>query len=425
MDIRIKGHRKIKGNITMPGDKSISHRSAIIASIADGITEIDGFSDGRDCLDTLICLKNLGLNIDKKENKVIIYGKGMHLKRLSSNLYAGNSGTTVRLLSGILAGQAFSCVIDGDESLKKRPMNTLVKPLSLMGAHINLNEGKLPLRIKGGCLKAIDYRMHTASAQVKSALLLAGLYTDGPSRITEPCKSRNHTELMLESFGARLYSSGNSTIIYPAKKLTGQKIQVPGDISSAAFFIAAALITPASKICIRNVGLNKTRTGIIDAFKAMGGDIKISDLRYQSGELSGDIEAYSSALKGISVGGDIVPRLIDEIPVLAVAASLADGITVIKDAGELKVKESDRIATVATELGKMGACIKKMDDGLVISGVRHLHGAMVDSHCDHRLAMALAVAGLASDGVTCIRNFGCCGVSFPGFYKTLNSVCVQ
>ncbi|MDI6602346.1 MAG: 3-phosphoshikimate 1-carboxyvinyltransferase [Thermoanaerobacteraceae bacterium] len=424
MDITIEGRKRIYGTIKVPGDKSISHRAAIIGSIASGVTEIEGFLTGHDCMDTLNCFRRLGVYIKVDGDRVIIEGGGLHLKRPSDILYAGNSGTTARLLSGILAGQAFESAIDGDESLRKRPMDRVVLPLSMMGADITAVDGRyLPMRIEGGNLKAIDYNMYLASAQVKSAILLAGLYADGPTQVVEPFKSRNHTEIMLDSFGAKLICKNNSTIIYPAEKLIGQKVIVPGDISSAAFFIVAALILPGSEIEISNVNLNETRAGIIDVLKSMGGDIKIYDEKFQSGEKSGEIVVKSSTLKGIAIGGDMIPRLIDEIPVLAVAASFAAGTTVIRDAAELKVKESNRIETVWQELSKMGACIEKLDDGLAISGVAKLKGAIVDSHNDHRIAMALAVAGLAADGETLIQNFECTDISFPGFYDMLNSVC--
>ncbi len=424
MDIRVDGKKSIRGGISVPGDKSISHRAAIIGSIAEGITEIDGFAGGYDCLSTLDCLKRLGVCIERKGDIVRIKGRGLYLKRPSEVICAGNSGTTARLLSGVLAGQAFDCVIDGDASLRKRPMSRVIHPLSLMGARIASDSGRLPMNIAGGSLHAIKYEMPVSSAQVKSAILLAGLYADGPTMVTGPFGSRDHTELMLPCFGAKLQCSDNGAVVYPAQRLEGQRVPVPGDISSAAFFIVAALLLPESEIYIRNVGLNETRTGILDVLKAMGGDIRIYGGKYLGREAAGDVAAKSSALKATSIGADMIPRLIDEIPVLAVAACFAEGTTFIRGAGELKVKESDRIRTVAQELNKIGARIEKLNDGFAITGVDRLHGVAVDSHNDHRLAMALAVAGLAADGCTTIRNGGCSDISFPGFYDELNAACV-
>ncbi len=417
--------KSLNGTITVPGDKSISHRAVMFGSIAEGITEITGFLTGDDCMSTISCFKKLGINIEIDKDKVWVYGKGINgLRKPSEVLDVGNSGTTIRLISGILAAQPFSCEITGDESIQKRPMNRVIKPLSLMGAKIKgINkDGFAPLHIDGTKLNSMEYELPVASAQVKSAILLASLFADKPTAIIEPVASRNHTEIMLNYFGADIKNKDGKIISTPVKQLYGKKVAVPSDISSAAFFIAAGLIMPDSHIIIKNVGVNKTRTGIIDAFKTMGGNIKIINESNDSGEAVADIEVKTSNLKGITLEGDIIPRMIDEIPVFAVAALFADGITTVKNAEELKVKESNRIAVMAEELGKMGAKVEETDDGMIIKGNTSLHGAEVYSHNDHRVAMSLAIAALKAYDQTIINNADCVNISFPSFYDYIEKL---
>ncbi len=417
----------VKGEINVPGDKSISHRSVMFGSIAKGVTEIDGFLTGADCLSTIDCFRKLGIDIELQRSggKVTVKGKGLRgLRDPIETLYAGNSGTTTRLMLGILAGQEFVSTIDGDESIRKRPMGRVIKPLKLMGADISgvANDTLCPVTVKGGSLHGIDYTLPVASAQLKSALVLASLYADGNTTITEPAKSRDHTELMLNFFGANITSEGLLVLSKPITELFGQKINVPGDISSAAYFIVAGLIMPNSELTIKNVGINETRTGIIDVLKSMGGHIELSNIRLVNNEEVGDITVRSSSLNGTVIDGDIIPRLIDEIPVIAVAAALASGTTVIKDAQELKVKESNRIKTVVTELSKAGADIYETDDGMIINGGKPLNGANFESYFDHRIAMAMAIAALVADSQSVINNADAVDISFPGFFDLLRKI---
>ncbi len=417
--------KRLRGSIMVPGDKSISHRSVMFGSISSGLTEINGFLQGADCLSTISCFRKMGINIINENDRVLVEGKGLHgLTPPSGTLDAGNSGTTARLISGILAGQSFTSRLDGDASLQKRPMDRIIKPLRLMGADINGHDGTscVPLTITGGPLRGIDYASPVSSAQVKSCVLLAGLYADGVTSVTEPSLSRNHTELMLSSFGADLTSKGRTASIRPARELYGQKVTVPGDISSAAYFIAAGLIVPDSEILIENVGVNPTRDGIIRVCLDMGGDITLMNKRTQGGEPVADLLVRSSSLHGTAVEGDIIPTLIDEIPVIAVLAAYAGGETVIRDAAELKVKESDRIAVVTDALSLMGADVTGTDDGMVIRGGRPLHGAAIRSFMDHRIAMSFAVASLNAEGVTSIEGAEIVDISYPGFFEDLRSV---
>jgi 3-phosphoshikimate 1-carboxyvinyltransferase len=404
MDIEITKKRNVKGVVNVPGDKSISHRAIMFGSIAEGDTIIEGFLKSDDCFSTINCMRKLGVNIDIDKDDVYVKGNGMYLRECPDILDAGNSGTTMRLLSGILAGQKFTSTITGDESLRKRPMKRIIKPLNMMGAEITaIDDNYAPLIIKGNVLKGINYKTEVASAQVKSCIMLASLYADDETIIEEPFLSRNHSELMLNYFGGNFESYENRIVCHPVERLHGCKICVPGDISSAAYFIVAASILPQSEILIKNVNVNHTRTGIIDVIKKMGGNIEIKDERVLNNEPVADIIVKSSCLKGIEIGGEIIPRLIDEIPIIAVAASYADGETVIKDAEELKVKESNRIDTMVSELKKMGADIEATSDGMIIHGKETLNGALVDSYNDHRVAMSLSIAALKAEGSTKIK----------------------
>ena len=415
----------LKGEVTIPGDKSISHRAVMFGSLAEGTTEVTNFLQGADCLSTISCFRKLGIQIENTADSILIHGKGLHgLSESSETLDTGNSGTTTRLISGILSGQSFTTILNGDASIQTRPMKRIMTPLSMMGADITSLNGNncAPLRICGGHLHGITYQSPVASAQVKSCVLLAGLYADAPTSVTEPVLSRNHTELMLTGFGAKVTSSGTTAIIEPEPDLKGMKIEVPGDISSAAYFIAAGLIIPNSEILVKNVGINPTRDGILRVAKEMGGDITILNEKISGGEPTCDLLVRSSSLKGVTVGGEIIPTLIDEIPMIAVMACFAEGTTIIKDAQELKVKESNRIDTVVTNLKAMGAHIEATDDGMIIEGGYPLHGAVIDSHLDHRIAMSFAVGALGADGETTIEGADCVKISYPEFYETLESL---
>ena len=424
--------RGLKGEVTIPGDKSISHRSIMLGSIALGTTEITHFLEGADCLSTIDCFRKMGVEIERKPSSILVHGKGLRgLTAPASTLNVGNSGTTTRLISGILSGQNFATTLSGDDSLNSRPMKRIMTPLNTMGAHIrSLNDnGCAPLHIRPGALHGIHYQSPVASAQVKSAVLLAGLYADSPTSVTEPALSRNHTELMLQGFGAYvatdLHTDGTATAhVEPCKELYGQQICVPGDISSAAYFIAAALLVPGSELLVKNVGTNFTRAGFLNVCKAMGADIETVSQTIEGGESRADLLVRYSHLKGTVIEGDIIPTLIDEIPMIAIMAAFADGQTVIRDAAELKVKETNRIDTVTAGLKAMGADITPTDDGMIIEGTGHLNGASIQSYLDHRIAMAFSVAGLASDGETQIVDSQCVDVSYPEFYATLNSVSI-
>ena len=415
----------LKGEVAIPGDKSISHRAVMFGSLAEGTTEVTNFLQGADCLSTIFCFRKLGIEIENTSQRILIHGKGLHgLTEPSDTLDTGNSGTTTRLISGILAGQRFTTVLNGDASIQTRPMKRIMTPLSMMGADITSLKGNdcAPLRICGGQLHGIAYTSPVASAQVKSCILLAGLYADAPTSVTEPVLSRNHTELMLAGFGAHVTSSGTTATIEPEPDLNGMKIEVPGDISSAAYFLAAGLMIPNSEIMIKNVGINPTRDGILRVAKEMGGDITILNEKTSGGEPTCDLLVRSSSLKGVTIGGEIIPTLIDEIPMIAVMACFAEGITTIKDAQELKVKESNRIDTVVTNLKAMGAHIEATDDGMIIEGGYPLHGAVIDSHLDHRIAMSFAVGALGADGETTIEGADCVKISYPEFYQTLEKL---
>ena len=421
-----KKANSIHGELTIPGDKSISHRAIMLGSIADGTTEIANFLQGADCLSTIACFRQMGVTIENSTDKVIIKGNGLHgLHPPKNMLDVGNSGTTTRLMSGILAAQNFSCSLNGDASIQKRPMGRIITPLSQMGADIISIRGNgcAPLQINGRQLHGIEYQSPVASAQVKSSILLAGLYADGTTSVTEPSLSRNHSELMLSSFGANVTSKDTTATIEPAAKLYGQQIIVPGDISSAAYFIVAGLILPNSEILIKNVGINPTRDGILRVCKAMGASITYENKREVSKEPVADLLVRSSSLHGTEIGGDLIPTLIDEIPAIAVLACFAQGTTIIKDAQELKVKESNRIDEMVNNLSKMGADITATDDGMIIHGGKSLHGSTIESKLDHRLAMSFAIAGLMADGETDIHGAEVVETSFPTFYKDLARLC--
>ena len=415
----------LKGEVSIPGDKSISHRAVMFGSLAEGTTEVTNFLQGADCLSTISCFRKLGIEIENTSQRILIHGKGLHgLTEPSDTLDTGNSGTTTRLISGILAGQRFTTILNGDASIQTRPMKRIITPLSMMGADITSLKGNdcAPLRICGGQLHGITYKSPVASAQVKSCVLLAGLYADAPTSVTEPVLSRNHTELMLAGFGAHVASSGTTATIEPEPDLNGMKIEVPGDISSATYFLAAGLMIPNSEILIKNVGINPTRDGILRVAKEMGGDITILNEKTSGGEPTCDLLVRSSSLKGVTIGGEIIPTLIDEIPMIAVMACFAEGITTIKDAQELKVKESNRIDTVVTNLKAMGAHIEATDDGMIIEGGYPLHGAVIDSHLDHRIAMSFAIGALGADDETRIEGAECVKISYPEFYQTLEKL---
>jgi 3-phosphoshikimate 1-carboxyvinyltransferase len=415
---------RLKGAFSVPGDKSISHRAVMLGSIAEGKTEIRGLLTGDDCLRTIDCFRKMGVHIERDGEDVTIYGNGLNgLKEPNEVLDVGNSGTTIRLMLGILANAPFHACITGDESISKRPMDRVVNPLRDMGAKIDgrKNGSHTPLGIRGGSLAGIDYISPVASAQVKSAVLLAGLGADGTTSVTEPQLSRDHTERMLRLFGCMVEEDGLKKSIKGNQKLKGTTIHVPGDISSAAFFLVAGAIVPNSELTLLNVGINPTRTGIIDVLQKMGADLKV-DATDEGMEPAANITVRTSSLKGIEIGGDIIPRLIDEIPIIALAATQAEGATVIKDAAELKVKETNRIDTVVKELSKMGARIEGTRDGMIIYGKTPLHPATVNSHGDHRIGMMLAIASCLAKGETIIENSGAIDISFPRFFERLEQI---
>lgn len=417
----VKPALHLKGEITVPGDKSISHRAVMFGAICQGTTHITGFLNGADCLSTISCFGKMGIKIDINGQSVTVHGKGMHsLTPPTEILYTGNSGTTTRLLAGLLGGQGFDAIIDGDESIRKRPMKRIRTPLEMMGAKISSDF--CPLSIGASKLHGISYTLPIASAQLKSSIILASLYADGETVITEPQKSRDHTELMLSAMGADISVKGKFITSKPVEKLHSIDIDVPADISSAAFFMVAAAITKNSQITIKNVGINETRSGIIDVLKLMGANIKIENERLSGMEKVCDITVSSSELHGCTFGGDIIPRLIDEIPVIAVAAAYAKGETIIKDAEELKVKESNRLDAIVCELSRAGVDIEATNDGMIIRGGAPICGATFDTYGDHRMAMSMAVLALGAVGDSVIKNPKVVDISFPDFFDTLSSL---
>ncbi|MEJ9149450.1 3-phosphoshikimate 1-carboxyvinyltransferase [Bacillus smithii] len=417
-------HSHLRGVIHVPGDKSISHRAIMFGSIAQGKTTIRHFLRGQDCLSTIDCFRKLGVHIEEDGQQITILGKGWEgLEEPKDILYTGNSGTTTRLIMGILAGRPFHSVLMGDESIGRRPMDRVVLPLREMGASISGREnGKFtPISINGGSLQSIHYKMPVASAQVKSALLFAGLQAEGTTVIEEMAPTRDHTEKMIKEFGGECIREGMTISVKGSQSFEGRDIYVPGDISSAAFFLAAGAIIPGSEIILKNVGLNPTRSGIIDVLKEMGADLELSDLS-SNGEETGTIVIRYSQLKGIEIGGSLIPRLIDEIPIIALMATQAEGETVIKDAEELKVKETNRIDTVVGELKKLGADIESRKDGMVIRGKTALKGGKVSSFGDHRIGMMLAIAALLSKDPVDLENPECIAVSYPNFFDDLQKL---
>jgi 3-phosphoshikimate 1-carboxyvinyltransferase len=421
--------RQLSGGVEPPGDKSISHRYAMIAALAEGASELRHFAAAADCHSTLQCMKALGAEMKLDKDAVRIIGRGLRgLKSSRRALDAGNSGTTMRLLAGILAGQEFMSQLTGDSSLQNRPMNRVVGPLRQMGADIRARDDNFaPLEIRGGRLHAIDFKMPMASAQVKSAVLLAGLFAEGETMVTEPARTRDHTELALEEFGAPIEKSGMTVRIQGlaagngGAKLRGRSLDVPGDLSSAVFFIAAASLFPDSNLLIHNIGLNPTRTAILDVFASMGASLQMLSVRSAHGEIVGDLAVKGASLKGGVIEGGQIPLVIDELPMLAALGPYTEQGIEIRDAAELRVKESDRIAALAENLRRMGATVEERPDGLRVEGRQggRLRGAEIEPHGDHRIAMAFAVAALGASGATVIRDAGCAAVSYPAFYEDL------
>lgn len=423
--ITIKPAASVRGEITVPGDKSISHRSIMLGAIANGTTTVRGFLRGGDNMATMGAFRSMGVEINDDGETVVIQGKGLHgLSEPGDVIDCGNSGTTIRLITGLLSGQSFFSVVTGDQYLRKRPMKRVVEPLTRMGARIlGRNQGSLaPLAISGGSLNAIGYESPVSSAQIKSAIMLAGLYADGETSVREPSLSRDHSERMFRLFGASLEVFNNGVTVKGGVELQGQDIIVPGDISSATFFIVAALITPGSELLIRNVGVNPTRTGAIDILRSMGGSIELLDQREVSGEPVADILVRSSRLKGCSIAGSVVPRAIDEFPAICVAAACAEGITTVRDARELRVKETDRISAMAVNLRCLGVVVDETEDGMTITGVERLTGGNVESFGDHRIAMSLSVAALVSQNGITVSDTECVSTSFPTFFPLLEKV---
>ena len=423
--MKIQKATNLKGEINIPGDKSISHRGIMLGAISDGETHITNFLQGADCLSTIDCFRKMGVYIENDENSVTIHGRGLHgLLAPTKILDVGNSGTTTRLISGILAGQNFSSELTGDASICSRPMGRIITPLTQMGADITSanNDNCAPLLINSKKLTGTHYESPVASAQVKSCVLLAGLYADSKTSVTEPFRSRNHTELMLRHFGAEVKIDGYTATVSPEPKLQGTDIIVPGDISSAAYFIAAALIVPDSEVLIKNVGINSTRDGILRVCTSMGANITYLNKKESAGEPTADLLVKSSNLEGTIIEGDLIPTLIDELPIIAILASVAKGTTIIRNAEELKVKESNRLDIMVSELSAMGVDIEGTADGMIIHGGNPLQGTTVDSRLDHRIAMSFAIAGLISEGPTAILRSECVDISYPNFFNDLQSL---
>jgi 3-phosphoshikimate 1-carboxyvinyltransferase len=423
----VRPARNVRGNVSLPGDKSISHRYAMLAGIAEGPSRIENYSTGADCASTLACMRSLGVHWEKKENGVIeVQGCGPSLTAPAAALDCGNSGSTMRMLSGIVAGQKFSSEMVGDESLSRRPMARVITPLSAMGAQIESQAGRPPLQITGAALKAIDYSMPVASAQVKSCLLFAGLFADGETRIEEPLRTRDHGEVALRAFGAKLdrknNGQGNELRIRGGQRLRGIEARIPGDLSSAAFFLCAAALFPGSQLAVPGLLMNPTRARLLDVLMQIGLRISVTQLDEIHGELVGSLQVGGAGLKGATIAGADSAALIDEIPVLAALAPYTDQGIEVRDAKELRVKESDRIAAVATNLRLMGAQVEEREDGLKIPGHQALHGAELDSFGDHRIAMAFAVAALRASGETLIRGAESAAISYPAFFQTLEEL---
>jgi 3-phosphoshikimate 1-carboxyvinyltransferase len=423
-DWKIRRAPTIQTELEVPGDKSISHRAVMLASMANGTCVIRGFLPSEDCLCTVAAMRALGIQIENAdETTLIIHGKRRTFTAPKQDIDCGNSGTTMRLLTGLLAGQPFRSRLIGDASLSKRPMRRVIEPLSQMGAKITAEgkEGRPPLVVEGGELRPTDYTSPVASAQIKSAVLLAGLFAKGRTSVTEPTQSRDHTERMLEYFLIRPQKNDLTVSLHGGQTPESRDFQVPGDISSAAFWLVAAAAQPRSHLLIKNVGLNETRTGVLAVLVRMGAQVR-EIVETEEGEPLGVIEVRGARLKGTDIGGKEIPNVIDELPILAVAAALANGTTTISDAGELRVKETDRLAAIATNLRAMGAQVQETEDGMVITGGVPLHGARLESFGDHRIAMAFAIAGLFAEGETVITDTDCVATSYPGFYQTLDRI---
>ncbi len=421
--IRVSQSDRLSGEIRVPGDKSISHRAVLLGAIGNGQSNISGFLSCNDTLATLACVRSVGIEIKKQDDKSLaVYGKGRHgLVPPNAPLDCVRSGTAMRLLTGILAGQSFTSVLTGDPQLLRRPMERIIEPLSKMGAMIETTDGHAPLTVHGAELHGLAYPMPIASAQVKSAILIAGLFADSPTTVLQPGPSRDHSERMLSAMGAKVWTEGLTVMIAPSE-LSPISIDVPGDFSSAAFPIVAALLVSGSRIMLRDVGINPTRTGLLDVLSEMGANVKVKSLHHTGNEPVADLEVQSSSLHSVDIKGDTVVRMIDEFPILAVAATQAKGTSIVHNATELRVKETDRIATVTEELRKLGARIEPTTDGFIVKGPTPLHGAPVSSHGDHRLAMALAIAGLVADGTTQIDDVECANDSFPGFMELMQKI---
>jgi 3-phosphoshikimate 1-carboxyvinyltransferase len=421
----VRPARGLRGSVALPGDKSISHRYAMLAGIAEGASRLENYSTGADCASTLGCMRSLGVKWERKDDAIEVQGRGMELSAPASALDCGNSGSTIRMLSGIVSGQKFSCEMMGDESLSRRPMERVIKPLTAMGAQISSQEGKPPLKIQGGALKAIDYMMPVASAQVKTCLLFAGLFADGESRVEEPLRTRDHGEVALRAFGAKLERNGNAVKIRGGQKLRGLEARVPGDLSSAAFFLCAAALFPGSQLVIPHLLMNPTRARLLDVLMQMGLKISVTQIEEVHGEMVGSLQVEGGRLKGATISGGDSAALIDEIPVLAAIAPYSEQGLEVRDAKELRVKESDRIKSIVTNLKLMGAQVEELEDGLKIPGGQQMHGAELDSFDDHRIAMAFAVAGLRAQGETLIRGAQSAAISYPAFFTALEEVVIR
>jgi len=425
--LRIRPVKRLEGETRVQGDKSISHRAVIVGSLAEGVSRVINFLPSDDCIRTIRAFEAMGISIELGDS-LVIEGKGLYgLTEPQDILDMGNSGTSARLLSGLLSGQPFFSVMTGDNSLRRRPMRRVAEPLRRMGASIwGRSDGEfLPLAIKGGGLRGISYHMPVASAQVKSALLLAGLFAKGLTTIEEPVPSRDHMERILRYFGVEVISEGSCITVAGGQRIYPRDLEVPGDISAAAFFIVGATLLEGSEIVLKDVGINPTRTGVIDILRDMGASIEIGNQRYMGAEPVGDIRVKSASLKGVEIGGEMIPRSVDELPVIFVAASLAEGETIVRDAAELRLKESDRIAAMAECLSSMGVEVETFHDGMRIKGEGALKGAICNSHGDHRIAMAMAIAGLVADGETIIEDTECINTSFPAFEETLRGISVD
>ena len=431
-EVLVSPARNVRGSVSLPGDKSISHRYAMLAAISEGHSRLENYSTGADCASTLACLRSLGVRWERKDkrdqdkdspdNTIEVQGSGPHLAAPSQPLDCGNSGSTIRMLSGIVAGQTFSSEMAGDDSLSRRPMQRVIAPLAAMGAHIESQHGCPPLRIRGGTLKAIDYHLPVASAQVKTCLLFAGLFAAGETCITEPLRTRDHGEVALRAFGAQLHCQGSAVTIRGGQRLRGIEARVPGDLSSAAFFLCAAALFPGSHLTITNLLMNPTRARLLDILTQIGLRISVTQLAEAHGELAGTLQVEGGRLKGAVISGADTAALIDEIPVLAAIAPFTEQGIEVRDAKELRVKESDRIASIAINLRSMGAQLEEREDGLKIPGGQPLHGSAIDSFGDHRIAMGFSIAALRANGDTLIRGSECAAISYPAFFSALEGL---